>query len=238
MHRVKTATARAGLGLVAAALMGFMALGPQLPAPAHAGYPLVPVVVSASNGSAELAAAHAVILSGGSVTRQLNVIQGFAARLPAWALEPLVLLPGVRSVTPDDAMRPLASSYSPTADVASLYSTAGITGARYMWSQGFTGKGVDIALIDTGIAPVEGLTTPGKVVNGPDISFDSQFANLTYLDGYGHGTHMAGIIAGRDASAVDGTYATTPRASSASPRTPAWCQSKSATRPARPTSRR
>jgi len=198
MHRVKTATARAGLGLVAAALMGFMALGPQLPAPAHAGYPLVQVVVSASNGSAELAAAHAVILSGGSVTRQLNVIQGFAARLPAWALEPLVLLPGVRSVTPDDAMRPLASSYSPTADVASLYNTAGITGARYMWSQGFTGKGVDIALIDTGIAPVEGLTTPGKVVNGPDISFDSQFANLTYLDGYGHGTHMAGIIAGRD----------------------------------------
>jgi serine protease AprX len=77
-----------------------------------------------------------------------------------------------------------------------------------MWAQGFTGKGVDIALIDTGIAPVEGLKTAGKVVNGADISFDSQSANLAYLDGYGHGTHMAGIIAGRDSSAVAGSYAT------------------------------
>jgi serine protease AprX len=208
MDRFITATARAGVGLVATALMGFLALGPQLPAPSHAGYPVVPVVVSTGNGAAGLAAEHAVVRSGGTISRHLGVIDGFAAMVPAWALEPLVMLPGVRSVSGDAAMRPLASSYSPTADVASLYNTAGITGARYMWSKGFTGKGVDIALIDTGIAPVEGLTTPGKVVNGPDISFDSQTATLAYLDGYGHGTHMAGIIAGRDSTATAGSYAT------------------------------
>jgi serine protease AprX len=206
MNPFTTATARAGLGLVAAALMGLMLLGQQLPAPAHAAYPLVPVIVSTANGAAEQSAAHAVVRSGGSLSRELGVIQGFAAVIPAWALEPLVQLRGVNSVTPDGSIRLLSSTYSPTSDVASLYNTAGITEARYMWSKGFTGKGVDIALIDTGIAPVEGLKTPGKVVNGPDISFDSQFTNLRYLDGYGHGTHMAGIIAGRDTAAVAGAY--------------------------------
>jgi serine protease AprX len=35
-------------------------------------------------------------------------------------------------------------------------------------------------------------------VNGPDLSFESQAANLRYLDTYGHGTHMAGIIIADD----------------------------------------
>jgi serine protease AprX len=70
-----------------------------------------------------------------------------------------------------------------------------------VWKAGFTGAGVDVALIDTGVVPVNGLTYPGKVVNGPDLSFESQDPDLRYLDTYGHGTHMAGIIAGRDDSA-------------------------------------
>jgi serine protease AprX len=48
------------------------------------------------------------------------------------------------------------------------------------------------------------MTLPGKVVNGPDLSFDSQLDGKRYVDGNGHGTHMAGIIAGR-ANAADPT---------------------------------
>ena len=50
------------------------------------------------------------------------------------------------------------------------------------------------------MTPVRGLDAPGKIINGPDLSFDSQDPDRTYLDGFGHGTHLAGIIAGNDLS--------------------------------------
>ena len=59
---------------------------------------------------------------------------------------------------------------------------------------GSRGEGVTVALIDSGVTPVRNLK--GNIVNGPDLSFDSQIADLQYLDAYGHGTHMAGIITG------------------------------------------
>ena len=36
----------------------------------------------------------------------------------------------------------------------------------------------------------------GAVVNGPDLSFESQVPEAQYLDTFGHGTHLAGIING------------------------------------------
>jgi serine protease AprX len=67
-----------------------------------------------------------------------------------------------------------------------------------------TGQGVGVALIDSGVSRVPGLDGPGKVVNGPDLSFEAAAPNLAHLDTFGHGTHMAGIIAGRDADIAAG----------------------------------
>ena len=83
-----------------------------------------------------------------------------------------------------------------------MYNIEGMDGAHAYWNAGYTGQGVGVALIDSGVTPVDGLSTPGKVVNGPDLSFDSQHSSLEYLDSFGHGTHMAGIIAGRDTEAT------------------------------------
>lgn len=91
-------------------------------------------------------------------------------------------------------------------DLGSSYTIAKTIGAHTVWgktdpnnaSRKLTGSGVGVALIDTGIAPVEGLLTTGKIVNGPDLSFESQSAGTRYVDGYGHGTHLAALIAGKD----------------------------------------
>jgi serine protease AprX len=92
------------------------------------------------------------------------------------------------------------ASYSPDSDPYSMANVTLGTGAQAWWDAGYTGKGVDVALIDSGVTPVDGLNAPGKVVNGPDLSLDSQSSSLRYLDAYGHGTFMAGLIAAKDPS--------------------------------------
>lgn len=49
---------------------------------------------------------------------------------------------------------------------------------------------------------VEGLSRRGAVVNGPDLSYESQAPDLLHLDAFGHGTHLAGIIAAEADEAV------------------------------------
>jgi serine protease AprX len=83
-------------------------------------------------------------------------------------------------------------------DPYSMKALTEMAGVSTWWDQGYTGAGIDVALIDTGVSPVEGLATAGKIINGPDLSLESQAPNLTYLDTNGHGTFMAGLIAGKD----------------------------------------
>ena len=59
-----------------------------------------------------------------------------------------------------------------------MYNIEQMDGAHAYWNAGYTGQGVGVALIDSGVTPVDGLDTPGKVVNGPDLSFESQVPSL------------------------------------------------------------
>ncbi|MFN8623040.1 MAG: S8 family serine peptidase [Chloroflexota bacterium] len=103
----------------------------------------------------------------------------------------------------------VASDYRPGTDDYAMAKVAQRMGAEAWWNAGYTGKGVDVAVIDTGVAPVEGLDGKGKVVNGPDLSVESQSRELRYMDTNGHGTFMAGLIAGHDSDLVE-PYATAP----------------------------
>src|SRR4051794_21339497 len=98
-----------------------------------------------------------------------------------------------------------ALGYDPVANKGSLYNVAEVVGAHDLYRSGITGKGIGVALIDTGVAPVPGLTS-GNVVQGPDLSFDSQDPATAHVDGFGHGTHLGSIIAGRDAVGVPVSY--------------------------------
>ena len=198
---------RIRLAMVVLAVMGMAMLPPVAGTAGSAtGDPSVSVIVQAEPGRLE-AAAWQVVRFGGQVGRQLSVINGFSARLPAGQVGRLAESPAVRSATRNEPVRMQAAAYTPTTDAGSLYNTTLATGAQAYWKAGYTGKGIDVAVIDTGTAPVPGLDGAGKIINGPDLSFESQAPNLRYLDTYGHGTHMAGIIAGRGAGAVAGGYA-------------------------------
>jgi len=150
----------------------------------------------------------AVRRAGGGVVRRLQALGMIIVRGPAALGAVLSATPGVVAVAPDGAVRLSSLGFDPSTQPGSLTNVTRLTGATSLWKAGYTGSGVDVALIDTGVAPVSGLSDPDKVVVGPDLSFESQSADTRYLDSYGHGTHMAGIIAGRETAVASGsTYA-------------------------------
>jgi serine protease AprX len=173
---------------------------------AHASTHLVSVIVRAQAGGGAAADQEITVL-GGHVQQHIGLINAVVADVPASAVPRLEASAAVAQVTLNAPVQLLGASYglpsnpyNPATDVNSMYNIEQMDGADAYWNAGFTGQGVGVALIDSGVTPVDGLKTPGKVVNGPDLSFESQVPSLQYLDTFGHGTHMAGIIAGRDSA--------------------------------------
>ncbi|MFC4023555.1 S8 family serine peptidase [Oceanobacillus longus] len=63
------------------------------------------------------------------------------------------------------------------------------TGVAFAWEEGFTGKNVNVAIIDTGISPHSDLLISGGHSTVDDTG--------EWLDDNGHGMHIAGIIGSR-----------------------------------------
>ena len=99
---------------------------------------------------------------------------------------------------------------NPGLDPGSLYAIEKAIGARSVWirrdaaKRQITGQGVGVALLDTGVSAVPGLDGAGKVVAGPDLSIEAN-SPLTDQDTFGHGTHLAGIIAAHDPATLTAT---------------------------------
>lgn len=131
-------------------------------------------------------------------------------RLVAGAVAAALGLAGL-AASPADASTFRGSANGVAVTDGSMYRVVDQIGARSLWQQGVTGRGVSVAVIDTGVVPVPALTGADKVVAMVDLSGEAAVPAARYLDTYGHGTHIAGIIAGRDPGASPARAAQNPQ---------------------------
>lgn len=74
-----------------------------------------------------------------------------------------------------------------------------LTNAEYMWRNGYYGKDVVVAIIDTG-CDTKHPDLQGRIIEGRNFTTDDNSNPLIYEDYNGHGTHVAGIICANNKS--------------------------------------
>ncbi len=165
---------------------------------------LVSVIVQKLPGAQGLEAK--VQRLGGRLTADLGMINAFAAELPASAAVELSTDPAVRWVSLNAQMQSTwCSQCIDTTNLANAY--IGTIKASNVWNTApyLQGQGIGVAVIDSGVNPNGDLYTLMGVNREIDsVRFNSDY-NQSVYDGYGHGTHVAGVIAG-DGSESQGKY--------------------------------
>ena len=142
-----------------------------------------------------------VTAAGGRVTADLHVINGVGARMTAAHAAQLARRHQVHAVSLNATVR--SQSIDPGA-LATSYNQS--IRASEIWDRPATGKGVGVAVIDTGIAgnmsdfQMSSTDRRSRVVA---TAVTNPYAD-TPRDTYGHGTHVAGIIAGNGANRDSG----------------------------------
>jgi len=119
--------------------------------------------------------------NSGVIRRQFNRFPWTIIEMPYGALQPLAMAPYVRRIWHDTKVKALLDIAVPT------------IGSKVGQGLGYTGKGVTVAIIDTGIAPHPDLTSPENRIIG---WYDLVNGKSSPYDDNGHGTHVAGIVAG------------------------------------------
>jgi serine protease AprX len=191
---------RALLVAALAALVLLAGLGAVPRASARPGAAEPMRVIVQERAGAGSAPEEAVRRLGGQVTRALPIVGGFAATVPATVAGELARLPGVRAVTPDGKLRVQGTAAAST--VRSVYPK--VVKADTAWQRGITGRGVTVAVLDTGVASVPDLSSRlvqvRDDVTGQITPCKNLSGELDCNDRYGHGTFIAGLVAGNGAS--------------------------------------
>jgi serine protease AprX len=158
-------------------------------------------------GVAAVVAAAAAAMSVPAGSAQVVVGAGVLARPGAVVVDPTSGFDGGKwgDPTADAVSKDSYGKNQAAKDPGSLYTVERAIGARGLWGKkdksgrNVTGQGVGVAVLDSGVAAVAGLGGAGKVTYGPDLSIEAN-GELAQQDSFGHGTFMAGVIAGRGAA--------------------------------------
>jgi serine protease AprX len=156
----------------------------------------VSVIVQSVGGSDQ--ARDAVESVGGRVTRDLGIVGGVSAELPERSLPSLRADERVWNVTQNDEV-----GFHGGADTEVTHRIQKVVGANKLWAQGVTGRGVTVGLLDTGVYAAH-PDLAGRVVCGADLTAEAA-GDANCQDTFGHGTFMAGLIAG-DGTSSNGKY--------------------------------
>jgi len=172
-------------GLATAGLVGTTIVA----VPAASASTTETVIVTASGLLSPVTAVADVL---GTVVTKFHIINGVEASVPA-ALEPvLAALPGI-TVTPDVPVS-VQSTVESTGPHTPSDEFLQQTGATQLFAAGDTGQGVTVAVLDTGIDDLPDFA--GRLIGGVDLTG----GNNPFQDSFGHGTFVAGLIAGNGAS--------------------------------------
>lgn len=142
---------------------------------------------------------------GGRITTDLYIINAVTAELPASSIYTLAQAAGVRWISLD---APTVQTGSPEVSFANL-TNAYIRSIRadQVWktSGNYQGQGIGVAVVDSGVNPQQDLyTARGTNRLVASVAYNNGW-NQTVYDGYGHGNHVAGVIAG-NGSRSNGAY--------------------------------
>src|ERR1700687_5520825 len=132
-------------------------------------------------------------LLGGVVKQTFSAIPAVLVQLPAINLLSVVNILNVVYVSPD---RSLAGM---------LDNTPQTVNAPAAWQLGYDGTGIGVAVIDSGIANHPDLYSKGV----SRVIYRQSFNGSSQTDLFGHGTHVAGIIAGNGLSSTGPSYTKT-----------------------------
>jgi serine protease AprX len=180
------------LGRLRASLIGIILLALAAAAPAQAADRAATHIVQLERGVSLAQGRSLVRAAGGQVTGTVPIIRGVAARLPAGARSALVRDERVKAVSVNARARSQGDLLD-TSRLATVYPRS--VYAVSSWPAA-TGAGVGVAVIDTGL---DGRMPDFAAGDGSSRVVASAVTNpdaTTALDTYGHGTHVAGIIAG------------------------------------------
>lgn len=124
------------------------------------------------------------------IKSNLPLIDGFAGLMSTETIYRIVNSPEVDYISFDSKVYTLLDIATPSMD------------AYFPHDKGYEGEGITVAVIDTGVAPHYDLTRPSNRIVGFKDMINSK---ENPYDDNGHGTHVAGIIAGNGFSS-NGKY--------------------------------